>query len=49
MKFPLRSSIVEQTAGSLKNYIPKGKRAVPFSQVREETKEIAAKELVEKR
>jgi bifunctional DNA-binding transcriptional regulator/antitoxin component of YhaV-PrlF toxin-antitoxin module len=46
---PLRSSIVEQTAGSLKNYIPKSKRAIPFSQVREETKSIVAKELVEKR
>jgi bifunctional DNA-binding transcriptional regulator/antitoxin component of YhaV-PrlF toxin-antitoxin module len=42
---PLRSSIVEQTAGSLKNHIPQGKRGIPFSQVLAETKQIAAKKL----
>lgn len=42
---PLRSSIVEQTAGSLKNHIPKGKVDIPFSRVLEETKQIVAKEL----
>lgn len=41
----LRSSIVEQTAGSLKNHIPKGKMGIPFSKVLDETKKIAAKKL----
>ncbi len=45
MKLTLLSSIVKQTDGSLKNYIPKGKKAISFSQVREETKKIAAKKL----
>ena len=46
---PLRSSIVEQTAGSLKNHIPKEKIGIPFSQILEETKQIAAKELANKK
>lgn len=45
---PLRSSIVEQTAGSLKNHIPKGKANIPFPRVLEETKQIAAKELAKR-
>lgn len=46
---PLRSSIVEQTAGSLKNYIPQGKTGIPFSKVRSETQKIAAKKLAERK
>lgn len=46
---PVRSSIVEQTAGSLKNYVPKEKTAIPFSRVLEETKQIAVKELVNRK
>lgn len=46
---PLRSSIVEQTAGSLKNHIPKEKTGMPFSRVLEETKQIAAKKLVNRK
>ncbi len=46
---PLRNSIVEQTAGSLKNHILKGKEKIPFSKVLEETKEIVAKELTLKK
>lgn len=45
---PLRSSIVEQTAGSLKHYIPKNKVGIPFPQVIEETKRIVAKEKTKK-
>ncbi len=46
---PLRSSIVEQTAGSLKNHIPQGKVGIPFSKVLDETKKIVAKKLVNKK
>jgi AbrB family looped-hinge helix DNA binding protein len=45
---PLKNSIVEQTAGSLQQYIPKNKRAIPFSQVKEVTQSIVAKQLAEK-
>jgi len=46
---PLRSSIVEQTAGSLKNHIPQGKVGIPFSKVLDETKKIAAKKLAKRK
>ena len=45
---PLKSSIVAQTAGSLKKYIDPKKLGIPFSKVREETQKIAAAELVKK-
>lgn len=46
---PLRSSIVEQTAASLKNHIPREKIGITFPKVLEETKQLAAKELAEGR
>lgn len=46
---PLRSSIVEQTAGSLKNHIPPAKSGIPFSQILTETKHITAKKLASKK
>lgn len=46
---PLRSSIVEQTAGSLKNHIPPAKSGIPFSQILAETKQITAKKLVNRK
>lgn len=42
---PLKTSIVEQTAGSLARYVPPEKRGVPFSHVREETRKIVAEKL----
>jgi len=45
---PLRSSLVEQTAGSLRHLISKEKKGVPFEKVREETHKIVAKALVNK-
>lgn len=42
---PLKSSIVEQTAGSLKKYVNPKKLGIPFPKVREETQEIVAAEL----
>lgn len=43
---PLKTSIVEQVGGSLLRYIPASKRGLPFSQIREETKKIVAKDLM---
>lgn len=45
---PLRTSISEQTAGSLKTYIPSKKLAAPSSKVMEVTKRIVAKKLATK-
>lgn len=45
---PLKNSIVEQTAGSLKKYVDPKKLGIPFSKVREETQRIAAAELAKK-
>ena len=45
---PLTSSIVEQTAGSLKQYVPKSKIGKSFKTIMEITKRKAAKELAEK-
>lgn len=45
---PLRSSITEQTAGSLTRFIPKDKRGVSFEKVLEETKKMAASQLATK-
>lgn len=42
---PLTASIVEQTAGSLKSYVPKNKRGKSFKIIMEETKRKAAKYL----
>lgn len=44
---PLKHSIVEQTAGSLRKYVHPAKLGKPFSVVREEAKNIAAKILAE--
>lgn len=45
---PLKSSITEQTAGSLARFIPQNKKGVSFNQVLEETKKIVASELASK-
>lgn len=45
---PLKTSIVQQVAGSLSKYIPASKRRVPFSKIREETQKIVAAELAKK-
>lgn len=42
---PLKSSIVVQTAGSLKKYVHSNKVGIPFSEVRKKTQEMAAAEL----
>lgn len=43
---PLKTSVTEQTAGSLTHLVPKNKRGIPYSKVLEETKKIVARELV---
>ena len=45
---PLKNTIAEQTAGSLKKYIDPKKLGLPFAKVREETQKIAAVELAKK-
>lgn len=45
---PLRTSITEQTAGSLAHLVPENKKGVDIDQVLEETKKIAAFELVKR-
>lgn len=45
---PLKTSIVEQTAGSLKKYIHPSKLGVPFLRTRRETQKIVARKLAEK-
>lgn len=45
---PLKTSIAQQTAGSLKKYVDPKKLGIPFSKVREETQKIAVAELVKK-
>lgn len=45
---PLKSSIVEQTAGSLKKYVDPKKLGIPFPKVRSETQRLAATELAKK-
>ncbi|MBI2327097.1 AbrB/MazE/SpoVT family DNA-binding domain-containing protein [Candidatus Curtissbacteria bacterium] len=45
---PLKTSITEQTAGSLARFIPKDKKGVSFTQVLEETQKIVASELASK-
>lgn len=45
---PLKTSIVQQVAGSLSKYIPASKRGVPFSKIMEETQRIVAAELAKK-
>ena len=45
---PVRKSVVEETAGSLYHLIPKSKRGIPFSKIREETQRIVASELASK-
>ena len=45
---PLKTSIVQQVAGSLSKYIPPSKRGVPFAKIREETQKIVAAELAKK-
>lgn len=42
---PLKTSITEQTAGSLSRFIPANKRGIPFKKVLEATKKIVASEL----
>jgi len=46
---PLRQSIVEQTSGSLRKYIPKEKLGKPWNEIIEETQRLAAKEIAEKK
>lgn len=45
---PLKTSIADQTAGSLANLIPPNKKGIPFNKVRQETQQMAAYELVNK-
>lgn len=45
---PLKTSITDQTSGSLTRFVPKNKRGVPFSTIMEETKKRAALELVKR-
>lgn len=45
---PLKSSITEQTAGSLARFISPNKKGINFNQVLEETKKIVASELAAK-
>lgn len=42
---PLKTSIVDESAGSLTKYITANKLSVPFSSVYKETKKITAKKL----
>ena len=42
---PIRKSIVEETAGSLKKYIPKNKLGKSWATIKEETKRKTAKKL----
>ncbi|GEM_PF-3400543 len=46
---PMYSSIVAQTAGSLKNYISKEKLGQPFSKILAATKKEVARELIDKK
>ena len=45
---PLKTSITEQTAGSLANYISPKKIGIPFEAVLEETKKLASIDLAKK-
>lgn len=45
---PLKTSVVQQVAGSLLKYIPSSKRGMPFAKIREETQKIVAAELAKK-
>ncbi len=45
---PLRKSITEQTAGSLRKYVDPKKLGISFVKVREETHKLAAEEVVKK-
>lgn len=45
---PLKTSIADQTAGSLANLIPSDKKGIPFNKVRQETQQLAAHELANK-
>lgn len=45
---PLKTSITDQTAGSLANLIPLNKKGVPFGKVRQQTQQTAAYELATK-
>lgn len=42
---PLTSSIVEETAGSLANFVPKNKKRKSFQSILKETKKITARQL----
>ena len=42
---PVRSSVVEEVAGSLLNKIPAAKRGKPFKVIEQKVKDIAAREL----
>ena len=42
---PLTKSIVDETAGSLTNSVPKDKLGIPWEKVREETHRLAAEEI----
>lgn len=46
---PIKTSIVDQVAGSLSKFVPPSKRGRPFSEIMEETKRIVAKKLATKR
>lgn len=45
---PLKKSVASELAGSLTKYVPKSKLGKSWKEIMEETKKIAAKELVEK-
>lgn len=45
---PLKTSIVEQTAGSLTRLIPKDKLGISYQKILEQTKKITAHKLAQK-
>lgn len=46
---PIKTSIVDEVAGSLNKFVPSSKLGLPFSEIMEETKRIVAKKLVEEK
>ena len=42
---PIKTSVVAETAGFLKNHIPLSKRGISFKKIRRKTQEIVAAEL----
>ena len=45
---PIKTSIVDEVAGSLNKFVPSAKLGRPFGEIMEETRRIVAKKLAEK-